>query len=406
MKKILLLIPQNVIPVTDGGKAAIFNLISSLAKNNKVKAFVFIGSAEYYNLKKYDEIDVEAFFLTVDKNDSLKKIVLNLFCRLPFKFKKYYSSKHQQTIDQTALTWKPDIIICNHAHLAEYCKFLKTRLTTTKFVLREYNIEYLLVQQFFKLTKNPLAKAVAYWQFKKTKTIEEQSWQYFDKVLFISDTDFQMVSKDVKINKGIVLYEGSEVYPNTSNSKKPYFLFTGKVDVLQNKKNLENFIYNLWIPWKQKYNTNDFELWITGNTINEFQKSINISDRELSKYNIIIKGFIDDLSTVINDAYFFISPTIIGAGIRIKVIEAICKGCVVFLTSIDLQMVSHFKHLVNVVHYESIEDFNLNFELLTSNNQLYKSIQNNALITAREFLSREVFTHQLNIILQDKSMNK
>jgi hypothetical protein len=402
LKKILLLIPQNVLPVTDGGKAAIYNLMSLLAKENHVKALIFTDLQDVCDINKYQNLNVEPYFFAVNKKDTFITIISNIFYNLPFKFKKYYSRKHQQTINQLCTAWQPNIIICNHAHLAAYCTVIKKLLPTTKFILREYNIEYLLVYQFYKLSKNPLAKLIAYWQYKKTKAVEVSSWNFFDKILFISDTDFELVPKNIIHEKGMVLYESSNVVEHTINlnNKKPYFLFTGKVSVLQNKQNLENFIFNIWIPWKNKYENKDFELWITGTPQNEFQQTIKISDTELLKYKIVIKGFIDNLTDVVNNAYFFLSPTIIGAGIRIKVIEAICSGCVVFLTTIDLKMVKHFKHLHNVVHYTTVDDFNTNFNLLTTNYQLYTSIQNNALTTANNYLSKQVFVEQLSLVLE------
>jgi putative lipoic acid-binding regulatory protein len=63
-------------------------------------------------------------------------------------------------------------------------------------------------------------------------------------------------------------------------------------------------------------------------------------------------------------------------------------------------MVNCFENLVNVVHYDTIEDFNHQFQLLSSNKTLYNQIQANAIKTAREQLSWDVFFKQLNFILQ------
>jgi hypothetical protein len=402
LKKVLLLIPQNIIPVTDGGKAGLFYPMCLLAKHFEVKAFVFINKNEAVNEVAYKELQVDVQFLSVHKKDTPLNIISNIFYKLPFKFKKYYTQKHQQTIENTCINWQPEIIICHHAHLAAYCNNIKQLLPNVQLLLREHNIEYLLVYQYYQLNKNVLAKAIAYWQYLKTKAIEEKSWNLFDKVLFISDTDYALVPAAIQQTNGIVLYDGGSVHIDTSVSKKPYFLFTGKVTVLQNQKNLENFIFNIWIPWKKRYNTNGYELWITGSKLAEFKKYIAIADEDLKKYSIVIKGFVDDLVLTVQEASFFVSPTIIGAGIRIKVLEALCMGSVIFLTSIDLKMVNCFKNLENVVHYETIEDFNQQFQLLTSNAMLYHQIQTNAITTAKEQLSWDVYFKQLNFILQPK----
>ena len=106
-------------------------------------------------------------------------------------------------------------------------------------------------------------------------------------------------------------------------------------------------------------------------------------------------GFVDNLNTIVHEATFFISPTMIGAGIRIKVIEALCMGSVVFLTDIDLKMVKHFNHLQNVIAYKDVNDFNKQFALLIENNMLYKQIQQNAIETAKEYLNLNVMFNKL-----------
>lgn len=194
---------------------------------------------------------------------------------------------------------------------------------------------------------------------------------------------------------GTVLYDGGKLNLNNSATKKPYFLFTGKVTVLQNQYNVTYFIKNIWIPWKEKFYTKNFEFWITGNSKKEFLENVLIDEAELEKYNIKVLGFVDDLNTIVHEATFFISPTMIGAGIRIKVIEALCMGSVVFLTDIDLKMVKHFNHLQNVIAYKDVNDFNKQFALLIQNNMLYKQIQQNAIETAKEYLNLNVMFNKL-----------
>ncbi len=395
MKKLLLLIPQNVIPVTDGGKAGIYYPMIMLAKKYEVKAIVFIDKLDVVDKNAYNKLGVDVEFLLIDKRDTVKNIGLNFLTPLPFKFYKYYKQEHQHKINSICKNWQPNIVLCHHAHLAFYCKTFKKDFPTIKVFLREHNIEYLLVQQYYQLQKNPLIKLLAYWQYCKTKKAEEKSWQWFNRVLFISDTDYNYVPKNIQKSIGTVLYDGGKLNLNNSATKKPYFLFTGKVTVLQNQYNVTHFIKNIWIPWKEKFDTKNFEFWITGSSKKEFLENVLIDEAELEKYNIKVLGFVDDLNTIVHEATFIISPTMIGAGIRIKVIEALCMGSVVFLTDIDLKMVKHFNHLQNVIAYKDVNDFNKQFALLIENNMLYKQIQQNAIETAKEYLNLNVMFNKL-----------
>lgn len=400
MKKILLLIPQNVIPVTDGGKAGIYNPMRMLAGVFDVRAFVFTDVTDVVNEHAYKQLGVQVTFLQVDKKDRLLKMAFNFLYRLPFKFNKYYTKQHQQTINTFCKQWQPDIVICHHAHLAAYCRQLKKYHNNVQLVLREHNIEYLLVQQYYELQTNWLKKIIAYWQYLKTKKAEELSWNWFDKILFISDTDFQLVPATIRQQKGLVLYDGGVLVNKISTVKKPYFLFTGKVSSLQNKTNLAHFVHEVWIPWKKNFDTYNYELWVTGNTPEELAEALQVTEQHLQHFNIKAVGFVDNLTQVIQEAKFVISPTIIGAGIRIKVLEALCYGSVVFLTEKDLQMVGSFKNLYNVVLYNNVDDFNSQFLLLHTNEVAYNALSANAYHTASTVLTWDVFFQKLQQQLQ------
>ena len=75
MKKILVLIPQNIIPAIDGGKQSIFYPMQILAKHYNVKAIVFVDKKEQNEKKDYEKINVTPFFLHTDKSNSIIKII-------------------------------------------------------------------------------------------------------------------------------------------------------------------------------------------------------------------------------------------------------------------------------------------------------------------------------------------
>ncbi|HWB26126.1 MAG TPA: glycosyltransferase [Chitinophagaceae bacterium] len=401
-KKILLLSPQNVIPATDGGKIGIFTPMKMLAEEFDVKAIIFVGPSEYFDAADYRKMNVDAVIAPINKKDKAASALVNPLSDLPFKFAKYFTKKHKLLVEQICTTWKPDVIICHHAHLAKYCKDIKKKLASATVILREHNVEYLLVEQYYQNQNNFLLRQFSYWQFKKTKRFEECCWNYFDKIIFISDSDFKSF---VNCNaKGFIIYDGTNnrehnITPIFQKSKS--FLFSGSLHSYQNKVNLKNFIDTIWAPWKESNPlSEDYELWVTGDREENFVlDQSGLTAGKAGLYKIKILGFVEDLNTVMQKAMFFISPTIIGAGIRIKVLQALGLGCVTFLTTKDLEISSKLQDRENVLWYDGLTSFDEQVKKITADNSLYTSIAANAVRTVQDNFTWDIFYKKLKDIL-------
>jgi hypothetical protein len=110
-------------------------------------------------------------------------------------------------------------------------------------------------------------------------------------------------------------------------------------------------------------------LYVTGNDDKELQKF------QLPKnLNIVSLGFVAQLSSVIASKKYFVSPTYIGSGMRIKVLNAMAAGAVCFLTPLDAEMAVFLKHSNNIIRFNNFPDFYTNLMDLESNVSLYNSI--------------------------------
>lgn len=378
-KKLLVLIPQNIIPNTDGGKTSIYNSVKFLPEYYIVKIIIFIGINEKENGDEYSRLGLDATFLKVDKKDTFLNVLKNIFEKQPLKFSRYSKKNTKKEVLKLCTNWRPDFVICHHAHLSSYAKSISKLFPSVHIILREHNIEYEIVRQYLSIQNNYIKKIAVYWQYKKTRKFELLAWQWFDKIIFISNSDLQLaMSKGISISKKFYLLpDAFEINYTIKKEKRNTFLFTGSLSSIQNAFNLKYFIANIWIPWKKLYKST-FELWITGCTKEVLVKEINLDDDALEAFDIKPMGFVNNLASVIQSAKYFLSPTIIGAGLRIKVLEALSNSAVVFLTATDFKMLDCFIDCENVVLYKDIESFNMQFVKINSSNALYENISQNA----------------------------
>ncbi len=408
LKRILLLIPQNVIPATDGGKQSIFYPMQMLAKHFVVSAVVFVGRKENPIESDYTQIKVKPYFLKTDKSDNPIKLIINVFQEQPFKFNRYFSKKNKKKVLELCSEIQPDLIICHHAHLSYYGKLLKKSFPKIKLILREHNVEYIIVKQFAEVNKNIFIKLIAFWQFYKMKQVEIKAWSFFDNVLFISNSDLMEAKKHVDGEKYILLSDGSNLAEINPKIKANAILFSGNLSALQNEYNFNFFIKNIWIPFCENKKNSEIELWVTGNSVSDFELKTSLSRVQQTKFRIKVLGFVENISEVIQSAKYFLSPTIIGAGIRLKVLEAACNGSVIFCTPVDYNMLPDFVDLNNIVLYDSFPTFIEKLEKLDCDNFTYSTISNNIYDMAAKNLTWRSYEKRYleiieNVILKNNS---
>ena len=379
MKKILYLSPQNVIPAVDGGKIGIYYPIKALAENYELY-FAFIGKCDKKTIQEYRKINVIPISFDIDTDDKPIMLMRNILTNTPFKMEKYYSNIFFQKLLEIVKTKNINIVISSHPHMAKYAIKLKKEYPALKIVLREHNVEYELVEEFYQYEKNFLKKYIAFWQYIKTKKYEINLWKKFDEVVFISENDKQEASKHINIHEERykIVYDGFDIGCNSIKSEKEpnSFIFSGSLKTVQNKINLNLFINTIWKKIVKK--ENGLKLYITGNEDETFFNNLNLTKQEIKDLNIVNLGFVDDIDKVISSKTFFVSPTYIGSGIRIKVLHALSLGMVVFVSQKDYKMVKYFRDLENIVVFRDYNEFIKKLDILHRNKYLKKKISINA----------------------------
>jgi len=354
-KKILYLSPQNVIPANDGGKIGIYYPIKELAKKNKL-FFAYIGKN---NRKDYEKLQINSINFEKNVTDNPIILIRNLFSKIPFKMEKYFDKRFFKILLNLVEREKIDVVISSHSHMAMYALKIKDNFPNIKIILREHNIEYELVKEYYQFQKNILLKTIAFWQYRKTKIYEISLWEKFDSVIFISDNDKKEALKYLEFNdkKYKVIYDGYNIKKTSKNIKKEKnsFIFTGSLRTIQNQVNLKKFIDEIWIKFIS--DNKNYKLYITGNSDEVLSKQLNRSIQELNQLNIINLGFVNNIDEVIMSKEYFISPTYIGSGIRIKILHALSLGMIVFASEKDCNMVKYFKDMENILCFKDYNSF-------------------------------------------------
>jgi len=342
--KLLILAPQNFYPPTDGGKAAVFFPLIHLAKKIEVGAFFFYDGEHSQNT---DEIlkqnGIHTYPFAYATKDSFWKVIKNIFEMEPFKMKKYYDDRVYSEMKKIVRDFKPDCVLCHHAHMAQYAIKIKHDFGIP-IILREHNIEYSLVEQYSKISRNVFQKIISFWQYHKTRKYEQKIWKQFDSIWFMSQYDMA-VARKAGDNTYCVIHEGmrEKHILNGAIKKEPYSLiFTGNLNIIQNRESIAWFVRYVW-PMVRKLE-NRSKLYLYGGGEENLFKALKKTRNELENAGIIFKGFVDDIDREIIKYEIFISPTVIGGGVRMKVLNAMSLGMSIVCTKIDEQGIDSAKN--------------------------------------------------------------
>lgn len=393
--KILFLMLQDALPATDGGKIGIFYPIKYFAKYCEVYMALPVEKLTDEILEKYAKYNITAIPYQFSTKDSPYYYFKSLFSNMSFKMTKYYNQKFYDKIEKFVKDNSIEHVWAGGAHMAKYAIKLKKKYPHIKIYLREHNIEYKILKQYCENMKNIIVKIFAYIEYFKTKKYEQNLWNKFDKVFFISDTDYQEAkSHKFNLENSTMIYDGMELNQEEYITcvEENSFISTGNLSSFQNKVNLQYFIGEIWKAFVKKYP--EAKLYLTGNKDETVYKVLKMTKKECEQYNIINLGFVDNIQKTIAQKQFVISPTMAGAGIRLKVLEACALNKIVFVSRIDYDMCKHFKDMDNIVLFENELDFTNKYEKLINDKNLQSRIQQNAGKIAEQVFSWESYVQK------------
>lgn len=405
--KILYLAPQNPYPPIDGGKISIYYPLVYLSKYFDIH-FAFICDPTKVNIEKlknhFAEFNVKIFpFPKKDLQNDFKYLMKNLFKKEPFKWDKYYSLNFQNALHEIIKEEKIEFVLVSSPHMSKYAVELRKNFSNLKIFLREHNIEFKLVEQFKNFANNPIYKLIASWQLQKSRNTEIAYWHFFDKIFFISDMDLEIATElcpDLS-NKFEVLYDGFELkVADNISYKENSFIYTANLKTIQNALSLKWFVENIWIPNINYFKHRNIKLYITGNSRDLICKIIN--KRNIEDLNIISLGFVEDINEEILKCKYVLSPTIIGSGLRLKVLNGMACGRPVFLTPLDLSTCKVFNDMKNVVCFSHGNDFIEKLSLLEQKSDLYYRICTNAIQTINDYFNWGKYALKLNNIMLEE----
>lgn len=325
------IIPQFILPATDGGKIGILNIIKEFSSAAQVELIIFSNykpKEKYVNeLKKYANVH----FIIEDISNSSKNIIKSIFHNKSVYLDKFYNKNILKKIDEIISNIDFDIIHADHTSMAQIAEYISLK-TKKKWGLRLHNIEYMIWERFGQdLPILDPKKMIIIYQSQLLKKEEAR-------LISKASATFPITNQDKKIANQLAPSSNlltASAGVDTVNLKRKVIDRNSYQLVIATTY---NWIHNVnGLIWFIEEVLPKVKIKIPEITFKLFGKNMPDSLKVYKNLGVEPIGFVEDLGTELSQSAIYISPLFVGSGIRIKVLEAMSYELPVVSTSISAE---------------------------------------------------------------------
>lgn len=224
-------------------------------------------------------------------------------------------------------SYKPDTIVIEWTEFVVFIPQIKLIYPNVKIVAIEEDVTFLKYNRSIEKASNVLKKISWMFRYFRLKNSELNALRMSDLVILNNPKDEKLV-KGEGINK---TWHWTPYFNNMVNLERGRritkdIIFYGAMNRAENYDSVIWFIKNVF----NEIDDNDVRFVIVGN---KPPKEL----LELSNDRIIVTGFVDSVAPFFQTSLCCVAPLVMGAGVKIKVLEALSAGIPVLTNSIGIE---------------------------------------------------------------------
>jgi polysaccharide biosynthesis protein PslH len=204
---------------------------------------------------------------------------------------------------------------------------------STPKVLFTHNVESVIWQRHYQVSRNPLWKALSWREWRTMQAAEHKYLREADHVLTVSEDDRRSFAQFVDFAKLSVIPTGAdtEFFAPTEEPEMPNSLvFTGSMDWLPNEDGVVYFMKEILPLIRQE--VPGVSLTIVGRN-----PSSRLKDLAATTASVHLTGWVEDIRPYLSQAAVCVVPLRIGGGTRLKIFEAMSMGKAIVSTTIGAE---------------------------------------------------------------------
>lgn len=249
-------------------------------------------------------------------------------------------------IDLKNRGYMPDVIVLEWTQMVLLVDIARNIFPEAKYVASEHDVSFLGLERKYKTEKNIIHRLYRYIKYRVVYKRECKALKGCDLILCHNKKDVALLeNNNVRDAKSIVPYYDRYHLNKSAGVESKYITFFGAMAREENYKSVIWFIKNV-MPLVDDL---EFMFCILGANPPE----------ELKKYSskkIIVTGFVEDITEYLNETKVAVLPLVLGAGIKVKVLEFAAAGIPVITNEIGIEGIP-LKRNSEYLHCETAQEF-------------------------------------------------
>ena len=323
-----------LVPPDTGGKIRSYSILRELARRHSVTFFSFHGAHEndqHPGLKEvFDRVVSVPLSLPAPKSPrELADYGLRLFSPEPYGITKFCRTEVRRQLRALLKQERYDIMLCDFLTPAGVIPWD----SPIPKVVFTHNVEAMIWKRHYEVAKNPVWKAISWWEWRKMEAAERRYLRLADRVLTVSETDRDAFAPFLPGQTITVIPTGVDVdyfKPMPVEEVPNSLVFTGSMDWLPNEDAI--FYFAEAILPLLKAQCPDVVLEVVGR--NPSRKLQALAENEEA---LRLTGWVEDIRPFLARDSVCIVPLRIGGGTRLKIFEAMAMGKAIVSTTVGAE---------------------------------------------------------------------
>lgn len=320
----LVLTPQLPWPLDDGGRLGLHQMVWSLARayDTTLLSMVREDALPAPTMPPWSNPSLRVRTVPHTPPQQWRAALEGSFGRWPYTLARYRSRPFSRAVREEVARLAPRVVLINHLHLAPYVQDVATGLT----VLREHNLETRWLQRFAAGAPQPWVRAFAGFQAQRMRRAEAELCGRMDLVLAIHEEEAALIRQWQPRAQVEVVPVGidSARFLSRHPSEPPVVLLTGAFGWEPNAEGARRFLAGGWPRVRARFPR--ARLRLVGK---DMPPSLVEFAREAGAEPV---GYVEDIAPEFAAATLMVVPLWVGAGLRVKIVEAALAGLPVVST--------------------------------------------------------------------------
>lgn len=320
----LVLTPQLPWPLDDGGRLGLHQMIWSLARSYDTTLLSMVRDDFPISSAMPEWVTPSLRVRTVRHTPppQWRAAFDGSFGRWPYTLARYRSLAFSTAVREEVARISPRVVLINHLHLAPYAEDVATGFT----VLREHNLETRWLQRLAARAPRPWVRAFAGFQAHRMRRAEAELCGSVDLVLAINDEEAALIREWQPAAQVEVVPVGIDParFECRQPSEPPVVLLTGAFGWGPNADGARRFLAEGWPRVRARIPS--ARLRLVGK---DLPPALADFAREVDAEPV---GYVENIAPEFATATLMVVPLWVGAGLRVKIVEAALAGLPVVST--------------------------------------------------------------------------